>query len=521
MVEIKTPTTPIKAQKTEIITANSNAAVSILGSSKLQVTPADYVIAQSTYDGNVPKGISQWIQNEIALSVESGNVGTAIENIRTTLMNAISSGVNQYIETLTTDYVSQSSLITTLGSAIGAVDAKILNVQQTFATENEAFATEIAGLRAKLGDDGRPGAIEAYIGNIAIAAATEEFASATDMTSLVAVYNEQTLRIDTLDNVTVTPEGWTLGASKLATTPDNSIVGWSFSDGSNEVSEFKINAQKFSISDGVTGYTPFSISGTNVLFNGVVDFTNTNTYGTTTIDGGKITTNTVNANSIDATTVAASNLLVNQTMRSSDFTTIGGAGFRLKSNAAGTSADPTIYGAYIYGAKLGATILDFNDAIKTAEYYPNNSGPLSFNYTTPSVNISTSGTYYTQETAPIYFPGYGSGFISSRILSHSKSTLLVMVSGSYKYRSDLYTDMYYSLQVSVNGGSYSTIQTIPVTAQISGSIIAIGGPISIIHMPSLPSYTSNDYVKYRALLYISGPRDYCDIRISVNIFLVN
>lgn len=305
MVEIKAPTTPVKTQKTEIITANSNAAVSILGSSKLQVTPADYVIAQSTYDGNVPKGISQWIQNEIALSVESGNIGTAIENIRTTLMNAISSGVNQYIETLTTDYVSQSALTTTLGSAIGAVDAKILNVQQTFATENEAFATEIAGLRAKLGDDGSPGAIEAYIGNIAIAAATDEFASATDMTSLVAVYNEQTLRIDTLDNVTVTPEGWTLGASKLATTPDNSIVGWSFSDGSNEVSEFKINAQKFSVSDGVTGYTPFSITGSNILFNGVVDFTSTNNYGTTTIDGDNITTGSITAGQIAANTITA------------------------------------------------------------------------------------------------------------------------------------------------------------------------------------------------------------------------
>ena len=191
MVEIKTPTTPVKAQKTEIITANNNAAVSILGSSKLQVTPADYVIAQSTYDGSVPKGISQWIQNEISGSIAGGDIFGALENIRTTLMDSIELGVNQYIETLTTGYVSQSALNTTLGSAIGAVDAKILNVQQTFATENEAFATEITGLRARLGDDGSPGAIEAFIGNIALTRVTPEFASATDAETLFVNLNKR------------------------------------------------------------------------------------------------------------------------------------------------------------------------------------------------------------------------------------------------------------------------------------------------------------------------------------------
>jgi hypothetical protein len=75
----------------------------------------------------------------------------------------------------------------------------------------------------------------------------------------------------------------------------------------------------------------------------------------TVIDGGRITTGYINANRIDATTISASNMLVNQTVRSSDFTTVGGAGFRLKSNAAGTYDDPTIYGAYIRGAKLSGS----------------------------------------------------------------------------------------------------------------------------------------------------------------------
>lgn len=52
---------------------------------------------------------------------------------------------------------------------------------------------------------------------------------------------------------------WAAGASSLITAPDGSITGWAYADGSGINSEFAIYADNFRISDGVTGYTPFSI----------------------------------------------------------------------------------------------------------------------------------------------------------------------------------------------------------------------------------------------------------------------
>jgi hypothetical protein len=112
----------------------------------------------------------------------------------------------------------------------------------------------------------------------------------------------------------------------------------------------------------VASRNPFTVNAVTgeISFNGVVDFTNTNASGTTTIDGSKITSGSIKALQIAANTITTNNLttgitLVNGQVSSSDFTTIGGTGFRLKSNASGTSADPTIYGAYIKGGVLEAS----------------------------------------------------------------------------------------------------------------------------------------------------------------------
>lgn len=85
--------------------------------------------------------------------------------------------------------------------------------------------------------------------------------------------------------------------------------------------------------------------------------------GTTTIDGGKITTGSITAAKILAGAIGTSQLsvgleIVNGSIKSSDFTTIGGAGFRLKSNADGTEADPTIYGAYIRGGTIDSSTMN-------------------------------------------------------------------------------------------------------------------------------------------------------------------
>jgi len=185
--------------------------------------------------------------------------------------------------------------------------------------------------------------IATYASNVA--------ANASNISTLAATIGNQSVRIDTVDSVSATALGYSAIASKLITSPDGSITGWSFVDGTNTKSYFKINASSFKISDGTTGYTPFSIVGSNISFNGKVSFTNVtdvpalgstpqqvidavNAGNTTTINGGKITTGSIWAGG-----------------------KISGNGFMLNSQAAATSADPTIYGAYIKGGTVEGSVI--------------------------------------------------------------------------------------------------------------------------------------------------------------------
>lgn len=147
---------------------------------------------------------------------------------------------------------------------------------------------------------------------------------------------------------------WAGGASSFVTGPNDEITGWSFADGSNVQSTFAIAADSFYIENSsVPGYKPFTIDGTDVQFDGIVDFTSTNVKngfpGTTTINGGLIETNTLNANRINANTI-----WVDGRIESSNFSAFT-SGFRLKSNAASTYSDPDIYGAYIRGGSIYGT----------------------------------------------------------------------------------------------------------------------------------------------------------------------
>ncbi len=173
---------------------------------------------------------------------------------------------------------------------------------------------------------------------------------------------------------------WSAVSSKLIRGPHGEITGWTATDGSESASTFSINADNFYIQNSSNDIAsrPFAIEGNNVRFNGVVDFTNVENTdkllatgdaaadvngGTTTINGGKITTNSINAAQINANAISTSHLMANivtvgQEIKSSNFSSIGGAGFRLKSGADNTHEDPTIYGAYIRGGTVeGATVL--------------------------------------------------------------------------------------------------------------------------------------------------------------------
>lgn len=173
----------------------------------------------------------------------------------------------------------------------------------------------------------------------------------------------------------------------------------------------------------------------------------------TTIDGGKIVTNTLYGNRLIGNTVSADKLtsstgtsttwtgggLVSQNFNGSVHGDIGNptSGFRLSSNAVGDATDPNIYGAYIQGSTI-----DVLDMKVRAEGYPNNFGRISYY----GKNIAVVGR------------GYSSGFDSRRVCSSSLSG--VKVEGWARAQGNTVTA---SMQYQVNSGSWVNMNTKTLT----------------------------------------------------------
>ena len=201
----------------------------------------------------------------------------------------------------------------------------------------------------------------------------------------------------------------------------------------------------------------------------------------TTIDGGKITTGFINANRIDANTVNASNLLVNQTVRSSGFTAIGGAGFRLKANAAGTTADPTIYGAYIRAGTLQASLL-YNDSLKVVTSNGNTAPFAIANLAT--VTGTSSGTYYSG-TLQVVSAIFSTGYLSNRLVSTTSPREIIAYKNLAYHRANI------AIQRSTDGGGWTTIK--------SGSNGEGGDILTVLDVTNF-----TNYVGYRVKLWVDG-----------------
>lgn len=486
MIEVGTTSISTEVDTEVVITTDlPEVVVDVSKAITAEVSPDTYVlVSDGMFSGNATGGIPNWLLNAIQqeLTVGDGNLMSVLDAMQVAL-DAVQLGVNQTITQVENLALSQSTLATTLGSQIDGNSAAILDVAATRVTEAGALAVANTAIGTTFG-----GNVNAYINNLASVYTAPGSATATNISTLQASYNDQTARIDTMEYVTTDEFGYSLGASKLATAPDGSITGWQFTNGTGVQSEFKIQAEKFSVSDGTTGYTPFSISGNNILFNGKVSFTNVTgtdsvlTTGeaasdinanTTTIDGGKITTGSIAAVQIAANTITSSQLttgiaLINGEVKSSDFTTIGGAGFRLKSNAAGTSADPTIYGAYILGGTLdGATLtgqlLDISN-MKVA-----NGGVNTSAFSIVLQSISSYVTFYGKN--------YSSGYLYNRCLLSSQNILINASCDATASSGDAFGESSTSitLQRSIDGGAWVNIDN----AQLSCSVNGLGVNMSI------------------------------------------
>ena len=146
----------------------------------------------------------------------------------------------------------------------------------------------------------------------------------------------------------------------------------------------------------------------------LIDFAKAVNNGTTTINGGKITTDTLEANrlkaSIDGTTTWTGGALISDNFDGNAVGNIGSPtqGFRLSSNAGGTTDDPNIYGAYIKGSTIDI------ETLRVQSVTNGNSGRV--------IKFQLGGY--------IYMHAYGTGFLDSRVCSVGKS--FVKVEGWYR-----------------------------------------------------------------------------------------
>jgi len=416
---------------------------------------SDDIYVRRYDNGNIPEWYRSMLEDIIKNDPTIDNIGEALN-----FLTAQGEGYHQSIVNLETVDSSLNASYTTLMSQVGANTAGIgtLNVTKVDSTQAVAISQNVVGAAF-----GVNGVSNAWFSNKISTHASNIAANASNISTLSAALGDQEVRIDTVEQVAIDASGWSAVASKLITNPSGGITGWSFADGSGVSSDFRIHATNFKISDGTTGYTPFSIAGSNVKFNGVVDFTSTNTYGATTIDGSKITTGSITAGQIAANTITSSQLttgiaLINGEVKSSNFTTVGGAGFRLKSNAAGTFADPTIYGAYIRGGYIyGSTIDSATMNVRQLNVLTDGGMPTTAFFTEHPRFISGDSNNNNVYRYDLY--SYNSTNASKKKLSGYSDTTIVFSGGgtflgydSYSYFGDISVGAY-GVTISVYTGA--------------------------------------------------------------------
>jgi len=278
-----------------------------------------YVLVQS-----IELGVNQSIasvQNEVVSQSQY------LTTVKSELQGDIAAAIEQY-DTIVSPELAKAVKTDALGVIKDQVEAWALDVTDVYASNNLASATQVELLTSTLTDvntgtvatatklydgyttigitpDGTGIASAGYLDtlsasvndvNTGIAATATKLsegyttigitpdgtgiASAGYLDTLSASVNEVSVALTTVERAAVEANAWSASSSKLITGPDGSITGWGFSDGSNAVSNFQIKATNFSISDGLTGHTPFSIVGSDVNFNGKVTFSSISDSGT-------------------------------------------------------------------------------------------------------------------------------------------------------------------------------------------------------------------------------------------------
>lgn len=368
----------------------------------------------------------------------------------------VASIVDSRIAIVTEDFATTAQ-VNNLNSRVGESESSITTLNQTINTKDAARATQIEEVEARVNQS-----LSNYTAVLNLTVDENGNVISQKIESLVAQNEEVVASIEDLNQVIIDKDNeWSAKSIKLITSPTGAITGYSFQDGSGLKSTFEINADNFKIANSYNTYTPFSISGTSLYFNGKVAFTNITgtsdlvstsniqnaiTNNVTTIDGGKIVTNQAFVNNLNAVGgIKASKIDVNN-----------GNGFILNSEATGTSSSPNIQGGYIKGAILEGTALTVNDVKVKANGYPNNFGSLLLFY--KNIEYGKNIASKTVMSQNFIARSSGTGYNKDRMCA-TNVTFTISVEAQLSLVSGMdYVSGY--LQYSTdNGSSWSTLQS--------------------------------------------------------------
>lgn len=290
------------------------------------------------------------------------NTITYLENLLTSKVNleTVASIADNKLATALQGFASTSS-VSMLSSRVENSETEIINVKETINAKDTARATQIDELKVSIDDtfSGYSDAIDLYV---------DEFGNVKSqkIEKLELGNNMSRVSINESNEIVLDEEGnYTAITSKVILDSDGKIVGFKFTD-TNAISTFKINTDVFEISNSTNSYTPFSIVGTDLLFNGKVTFSNITggenivtkqnvqdaiNNNVTSINGGKIVTNEAFVNNLNAVGgIIAENISANEIVGK----TITGS---------------TLIGAVIQGAVIKASYLDLDGELEVLTNY--------------------------------------------------------------------------------------------------------------------------------------------------------
>ena len=229
---------------------------------------ADVIAMFNTSLADTEQRVSASIDAEAQLRINADSAFSSyLVNLETSVNDNFASVTTQ-ISTLTTDISTVASSVTQLEVTLnGTINVRLEEMAKVFAGE---FDYTLTPLTPAFGDLKLIGSVTyQYLGG-----------SLGPLNDGWVLYNETAL------GVANQVSGWVATASSLVVDPSTgNVTGWQYGDGSGFNSYFKISAD-------------------NIILNGSTTvIANADMSNVTNIDGGKITTNTLNASAIQANTL--------------------------------------------------------------------------------------------------------------------------------------------------------------------------------------------------------------------------